>query len=436
MATSPALAMTFEESVGWLGARGRFGIKLGLERMRTILESLGHPEASLTGALIAGTNGKGSTAAMLAAILMQAGHRVGLMPSPHLSSYRERVQVDLRPISALEFANTATVLREKLSSILESEPGGPTEFELLTAVALLYLGNRVDRFVCEVGMGGRLDATNVLDLGVAIVTNVSLDHQQHLGKTVPTIAREKAGIVKPGNLVVTGCRPPALEEVEASAAGADDVTIWRLGQEIRLRSQWLSWDGSSIDVSGPGFEHRGLHVPLVGAFQAENAALAVAAAEAMGTPSAAVARGLPNSRWAGRLERIGVDPVIVLDGAHNIAGMASLVRDLRRLLQGRRIVIVFGAMRDHQPRNLLGHLRRLRPAAVVCTAVEYERAAPAADLVQAWGPGAEAITPSTHAVEVALDRAGPGGAVVVCGSLYLVGEVRAALVGPEGGDVG
>jgi hypothetical protein len=170
----------------------------------------------LRGALVAGTNGKGSTGAFLASILKAAGHQVGFMPKPHLSSYTERIQVDSEPISEAEFAAAVASLRPQLDGIA-AELGEPTEFEILTGLALSYLAPRVDRLVCEVGMGGRLDATNVLDLGVVVVTNVALDHMQYLGDTVEKIAAEKAAVIKPGNSVVTGCRPPALEVVEVAA---------------------------------------------------------------------------------------------------------------------------------------------------------------------------------------------------------------------------
>ena len=407
-------------------ATGRFGVKLGLERVRALLQALGNPEAGMRGVLIAGTNGKGSTSAMVASILGAAGLRAGLMPSPHLSSYRERIQVDLEPISEREFANSVAAVRPAADG-LPAGLGRPTEFEILIAVGVLHLAPRVDRFVCEVGLGGRLDATNVLDLGVAAVTNVSLDHQAQLGATIPAIAVEKAGIVKPGNRVVTGCEGDALTVIEA-ACSERDAPLWRLGREVRVHSRSLGWGGVELDVNGPGFEHRNLRVSLLGDHQARNAAVAVACAEAMGdaTP-ASVRAGLARTRWPGRLEVVAESPRVVLDGAHNPAAMRALTETLGPLLGRSPLVAVFGAMADKALPELLGELRRLQPALVLTTAAASAggRAAPAGRLAEIYGPGATAVPDAQTALAQALESAGPSGTVLVCGSLYLVGELRA-----------
>src|SRR6266852_5162056 len=271
--------MTYPEALAYISRLGRFGMKLGTERTRAILARIGNPERGLTGALIAGTNGKGSTAACLASILQAAGYTVGFMPKPHLVSYTERIQVNGVPISEGDFVRALEDLMPTLDAIAD-EMGQATEFEMLTAMALAYLAPRVDRLVCEVGLGGRLDATNALDLGVAVITNVDLDHQKYLGNTIEEIAREKAAIIKPGNRVVTGCEGAALAIVEdfARKAGA---TLWRLGGEIQVESTSRGWDGHIVTVTGPGFEHSRLALPLVGDYQPANAALAVAAAHSL-----------------------------------------------------------------------------------------------------------------------------------------------------------
>src|SRR5437899_4270166 len=264
--------MTYSEALAYVSRLGRFGMKLGTERTRAILDRIGGPDRGLKGALIAGTNGKGSTAACLASILQASGHRVGFMPKPHLISYTERIQVDGTPISEDDFVQTLMDLKPALEGIAD-EMGQATEFEMLTVMALAYLAPRVDRLVCEVGLGGRLDATNALDLGVAVITNVDLDHQKYLGNTIGEIAREKAAIVKQGNLVVTGCEGEALAIVEARAA-AMSARLWRLGYEVIVESTSLGWDGHEMSVGGPDFAHRDLHLALVGDYQPANAALA------------------------------------------------------------------------------------------------------------------------------------------------------------------
>jgi dihydrofolate synthase/folylpolyglutamate synthase len=439
----PARRLTYEAALAEITGVGRFGIKLGLERTRAILAALGNPQAALRGALVAGTNGKGSVCAFLAAILEAGGLRSGRLPSPHLSSYRERILVGEEEIGEADFAAALDAVRPALRAVA-GDQGDATEFEILTSMALWHLAPRIDRLVCEVGLGGRLDVTNVLDLGVAVITNVSLDHVRYLGTTIEAIAAEKAAIIKPGNAVVTGCRGSALAVVERMAE-EQQAQLWRLGRELRLRRRDLGWQGSLIDVSGPGFVHRGLHVALAGSFQAENAALAVAAAEAMAdATTGSVAEGLPRARWPGRLERVPGRPVVILDGGHNPEGLRRLASELRRLETGSPLVVVFGAMADKDLARMLAVVRGMRPAAIVFTraASAEGRAAEAADLLASWervgsrthsdrsprqaGTGEVAET-ARAALERAQVLAGLEGTVLVCGSLYLVGELRPSL---------
>jgi dihydrofolate synthase/folylpolyglutamate synthase len=416
--------LTYQQALAYVTGLGRFGMKLGLERMRAILDELGHPERGRRGALIAGTNGKGSTSAFLESILRAGGLHTGMTPSPHLSSYLQRVQLDGAPISEETFARAVAELRPQLEPVI-ARLGEPTEFEVLIALAISWLAPRADRLVIEVGMGGRLDSTNVLDLGVAIVTNVTFDHRKHLGATVRQIAGEKAGIIKPGNVVVTGATGAALSVVERVAAAVGAADVWRLGREIVVRSRWRGWEGSELDVSGPGFAHRGLRTRLVGSFQPGNAALAVAAAHALGDATDdTVRRGVAEARWPGRLERVGER--LLVDGAHNQDGMRQLVRSLRRLLDAEPVVVVFGAMADKDLRLVFDQLRRLEPERVVFTAAPSAgaRAVRPGALAAAWGGPSEQCARPLDALARARELAGPDGWVLVTGSLYLVGELR------------
>jgi len=418
--------VTYPEALAYISRLGRFGMKLGTERTRAILDRLGQPDHGLPGALIAGTNGKGSTAACLASILESAGHRVGFMPKPHLISYTERIEVNRKPITEQEFVQTLDGLIPTLEEIA-SEMGQATEFEMLTAMALAYLAPRVDRLVCEVGLGGRLDATNALDLGVAVITNVDLDHQKYLGDTIEEIANEKAAIIKPGNRVITGCEGQALEIVRAHARKAG-ASLWRLGHEVRVESMSRGWDGHLVSVTGPGFAHKNLNVPLVGDYQPDNAALAVATAHALDDiDDGAVRLGLAQTTWPGRLQVIATSPRVVLDGGHNPAAMTKSGVSLRRLIGSERLVTVFAMLSERDPVQLLAALRTLRPDAAVFTepASAGGHAIPARDLAAMFGGDAEAVLPAPAALDRARMLAGRDGNVLVCGSFYVVGEILA-----------
>jgi dihydrofolate synthase/folylpolyglutamate synthase len=418
--------VTYPEALAYISRLGRFGMKLGTERTRAILDRMGKPDRDIVGALIAGTNGKGSTGAGLASILEAAGHNVGFMPKPHLVSYTERIQVNETPISESDFVQTLQDLKPTLEAIAE-DMGQATEFEMLTAMAIAYLAPRVDRLVCEVGLGGRLDATNALDLGVAVITNVDLDHQKYLGNTIEQIANEKAAIIKPGNRVITGCEGPALAIVERYARDAE-ATLWRLGKEIRVESTPMGWEGHLVSVAGPGFEHSELRMPLVGDYQPANAALAVATAHLLDdVTDEAVHKGLASTSWPGRLQTISTRPRVVVDGGHNPAAMTKSGVSLRRLIGSERLVTVFAMLSERDPDQLLAALRTLAPAKAIFTepssAAGHAISAPA--LATMFGGDAEAVLPPEAALHRAKELAGPDGNVLVCGSLYLVGEILA-----------
>ncbi|HEV2029424.1 MAG TPA: folylpolyglutamate synthase/dihydrofolate synthase family protein [Candidatus Dormibacteraeota bacterium] len=404
-------------------------MKLGTERTRAILDRMGRPDRGLAGALIAGTNGKGSTGACMAAILQAAGHNVGFMPKPHLISYTERIELNGRPIGEADFVETLEGLMPTLNEVAV-EMGQATEFEMLTAMALGYLAPRIDRLVCEVGLGGRLDATNALDLGVAVITNVDLDHQKYLGDTIEQIAHEKAAIIKPHNRVLTGCEGVALEIVEEHARRAD-APVWVLGRDIHVESRSLGWDGHLMNVTGPGFEQADLTLPLVGDYQPANAALAVAAAHILNeVTDEHVRQGLQATRWPGRLQVIATEPRVILDGGHNPAAMTKAGAALRRLIGTERLIAVFAMLSERDPVQLLAALRTLLPDDVVFTepANAAGHSVSADDLAHSYGAHGHAVRPAPAALQSARELAGPKGNVLVCGSLYLVGEILAATV--------
>ena len=419
-----------------LADRGRFGIRLGLGRTRALLRELGDPQRSIRGALVAGTNGKGSVLALAAAALRAAGHRVGETPKPHLVTYRERLQISGRPVDPATFTR---LVGEALAAAdrIPRRLGPPTEFELLTAMVFRWFAEeRVDLALVEVGLGGRLDATHAWDGGVAAITNVDLDHMDRLGPTIRHIAREKAAIIERGDLAVTGATGEALAIVRRRAARLNvPLTVVEPPPIVGL-----SRDGIEVELPRLGRTQVGLR----GRHQAANVAVADALLDALveagitDIADDARRRGYAEARWPGRLELISRDGRdILLDGAHNPAGAAALATaldDLRPFLTPGRLTVVTASMADKDIVGVVEALARagaLRAARVVTTQIDLPRALDAQSLAERWralapGSSVEAIAEPAAALDTALS--GADGPVVVAGSLYLVGLVRGMLV--------
>ena len=426
--------MDYASAVAELTSRGRFGISLGLERVARLMDELDHPERELHGALIGGTNGKGSVVAMTRSVLVAAGLRVGSMPKPHLVSYRERIALDGSPLSPKRFAAAVEGVLPAIDRVTAAL-GPPTEFEALTAAAIRELArSNIDVALVEVGMGGRLDATNVLDLGVACITNVQLDHERYLGSTLAKIGTEKAAIIKRGNLAVSGTSGRGLRPILDRCA--------RLGIALRRPARVLvqesGWDGLRIDVGAL----RDLHIGLLGSHQAANAAVALALVDALrddgerrGTPrnadEAAIRQGMRDVRWPGRLELLTSDTFgrVLLDGAHNPAGARALAQALRELgVSGPPLV--FGAMRGKRVGAVLRALAPLDPR-FIFTAVADPGAHVPAELRRIWGADAQVTATPNEALERAAQMRRGEEPIVVAGSLYLVGAVRGILTGEQ-----
>ena len=425
-------------------------MNLGLGRIERLLAGLGHPERELHGALVAGTNGKGSVVALAGAVLRHAGSRVGAMPKPHLVTYRERITIDGAMLAPDAFAAIVGEVIAEADRETGAE-GPPTEFEILTAAGLMALAQaRVDLALVEVGLGGRLDATNASDLGVAAITTVAHDHERHLGRTLAAIGREKAAIIKPGNLAVTGASGRGLVPVMERCA-ALDAPLRRSGrgQPWEARVVDSGWQGVTVDLRTPTGTIRELRIGLLGSHQAANAATAVALLDAIredgerrGQPvvvdEPALRAGMADARWRGRLELFPSGAGgrgVLLDGAHNPSGARALARALGEL-GVRNPPLVFGAMRGKRVAAVLRALASLAPRPVF-TAVADPHAHRPDELLRTWrrvAPatrGAEAGT-TTSSPHEAMDRAAAldgSGPVVVAGSLYLVGAVRAELTG-------
>ena len=437
--TEAPVGLDYRQALHALEARGRFGVRLGLGRTRALLDRLGHPERAVRGALVAGTNGKGSVLALADAALRAAGYRVGSTPKPHLVTYRERVQIDGRPIDPDDFARLADRVLA-VSDAVARRHGEPTEFELLTALVFTRFAEvRPDVALVEVGLGGRLDATHAWDGGVAVVTNVDLDHTDRLGDTITAIAREKAAIIMRGDLAVTGASGDALTVVRRRASRLDVPLT-----DVRP-APLLGWDRDSIEVELAGLGRT--RVGLRGRHQAANVAIADAlldALEAAGVasaPAAARRTGYATTVWPGRLELVTVDGrEVLLDGAHNPAGAAALaiaLDDLGPFLADGPLTLVTASMADKDVDGVIAALSQagaMARATIVCTSPGVARAMGAADLAAHWRaqrPTARVLVEPDPiaAVRRALERPAAGnGPIVVAGSLYLVGAARGHLV--------
>ena len=419
--------MTGQEAVAYIDTFQWQAHAPGLERIRTLLHALGDPQKELKFVHVAGTNGKGSVCAYLASVLRCAGYRVGLCTSPFLEDFRERIQVDGELIPP-EVLGELTELARPAAEAMEDHP---TEFELITAVAMLYFRRcRCDIVVLEVGLGGALDASNVIDVPeAAVITAMGMDHAAILGPTLGDIAAAKAGIIKPGGAVVSfgGC--PEADAVIRERCREQGAQLTEVDFS-RLRVVGTGLDGTDLEFAPYG----ALHVPLVGLYQAKNAAVAVTTVEVLEKRGWEISRraleqGLASVCWPGRLEVVRrAGPVILRDGAHKAHGMAATVESLRALFPGKKLTILMGVMADKDVEDML---KLLAPIAgqVFTVRPESPRAMPAeelAALVNRYGVPAVPCAGVAAGLQAAAEAAGADGAVCALGSLYLVGEVRRA----------
>lgn len=418
--------MRFAEAEAFLLAQRRLGMKFGLSNMYRALARLEHPERRFSSVIVAGSKGKGSVCAFLEAILLAAGHRPGLYTSPHLVSVRERIRVGGVPIDPRAFGRLIGAARARIG------PRPPlTYFEWLTAAALDHFARRQVRLVIlEVGLGGRLDATNSVDAGLAVITQIEREHVEFLGPRLGGIAAEKAGVMRRAAPCLIGATSPAARRALATAARrAGAIPLW-LDREARWRVTGHTLRGLRLDLATARGDYPGLRLGILGRHQAGNAALAVLAAERLGdlgfeVPPSAIRAGLARASWPGRCDWRPGRPGLFLDGAHTVRSAQALCDTLGELLPGRRTAIVFGALRE---KNVAGMARVLFPLAtrVFLVRPPEERGAAPAELLDKVPPVFRSrCVPAgslPSALAAARRAAGSAGVVVVSGSLFLVGE--------------
>ena len=424
----------YAQSLGYLYGLEKFGMVFGLAQVTRILEALGNPHKEILAIHIGGTNGKGSTAAMMASILEKEGYRVGLYTSPHLIHFTERIKVNGIEIEEEQVAALTGWMRERIEA---SGITGPfTFFDFTTAMALLYFSQkRVDLAILEVGLGGRLDSTNVIDPLLSVLTNVTKDHEEILGKSLLKIAGEKAGIIKKGRPLVTAATQLRVLQLFSRICRGNRSPFYRLGKDFRYES-----------IGEKSFHYGGIHrklsslqINLSGHHQIVNATTALAAMEILedlGYPvsTEAMVGGLRDVSWPGRLEMVGLSPRVVLDGAHNPAGAQVLRESLEKEFRYDRLVLLLGIMKDKDMKSILQTLAPLADH-IILSKPHMERAS-SPDLLLGQlgkdGNRAEVIEELRLAIEKGLSLTRPEDLFCVTGSLYTVGEARDYLLSTGG----
>lgn len=419
--------MTYQEALEQISSQAKFGIKPGLERMIKLLGKMGNPQDRLKFVHVAGTNGKGSTCALLSSVLTAAGYKTGLYISPYIIEFRERMQICGQMIPKEELASLTEELLPLIHE-MEHEGDSLTEFEFITAMAMEWFArSNCDVVVLEVGLGGRFDATNLIKTPlVSVIMSISLDHTGILGDTVEKIAFEKAGIIKEDGDTVVFPRQEygAMQVIREEARKHNNGFCVAEPEEM---------ENVESDLLGTRFVYRGesIHMPLIGEHQVLNAAtvlavLGVLRRKGFQLPLSTVAQGFAQVAFPARLELLSKNPIFLLDGAHNPNGVQALAAALRQYLSDRRITAIMGMLADKDSHASIGYLNGLLDQVYTLTP-DNPRAMQAEEFASLWqdmGVSAKTAASPRDAVKLALEHAGNDGAIVVCGSLYLAAEIR------------
>ncbi|MGH7198826.1 MAG: bifunctional folylpolyglutamate synthase/dihydrofolate synthase [Candidatus Omnitrophota bacterium] len=435
--------MTYPEAVAFLDsftnyektAEWEYPEGLNLDRMRALAKALGNPQNAYESVIIAGSKGKGSTAAILSSILRMEDLKVGLYTSPHLEDIRERVQVNGLPISEARFIEETLHLRRTLDDVTWRR-NPPTYFEALTALAFHFFKEmKVQVAVLEVGLGGLYDSTNIAPAKAVGIAPISLEHTDRLGKTVSKIAVQKCGVIKGREIVVSAPQAPEAESVLQKAAEERECRLYRVGKEIRVFERSFGEGSQRFDIRSPFGNFFDLEIGLLGQHQMENAALAVGLAKGLEEKTrlrisgSAVRQGILDARWPGRLEKVSDSPKIVLDGAQNAESMRKLVVALKRHFAFERLIAVLGVSGDKDLEGILGELAP-EAAVIVATQAASPRARAAREIFEIARERAKetVVEPDAwRALQKAKAAAGPHDLVLVTGSLFLIGEIKMGL---------
>jgi dihydrofolate synthase/folylpolyglutamate synthase len=424
---------TYMEALEWIHNRLRFGIKPGLERMAWMLERLGNPHQNMKAIHVAGTNGKGSTVCYVRNILQQAGYRVGTFTSPYIETFNERISVDGQPISDEEMLALVNAVRPVVERLRETELGEATEFEVITIMAFYYFGklNELDFVIFETGLGGRLDSTNVLQPILTIITNIGFDHTHILGETVEEITKEKAGIMKQGVSLISAVEQKEAQDILAAAADEKQASLYLLGNDFHIVSYETLSSGERFSLEMPSRVMKDVDITMMGYHQVKNASLAAMACVYLQQEGQAVIEeahireGLRAAKWIGRFEKMSEDPLVIIDGAHNLQGVESLVSTLRLHYEDKKIHMIFSCLKDKEAKDMIEMLEEVA-ACITFTSFDFPRAYGAEELYE--------MVPKDHisfnedwqlALRETQEKLNTEKEMlVVTGSLYFISKVR------------
>ena len=427
--------ITYSEAIDYIYDLTKYGIKLGLENINYLLYLLGEPHKKLKIIHVAGTNGKGSTCSSISSILQSDGYKVGLYTSPHLVDFTERIKINHKPINRKKVSELLERIKPYIEKVANTPSyGHPTFFEVITSMAFLYFfEEQVDYLVLEVGLGGRLDATNVCEPLISVITHIDYDHMDKLGNSLEEIAREKGGIIKPEGIVISSNQyEEAYNEIK-KIADEKNSHIYSVGREIIYKIVKSDIKGVIFNLKGIYNEYKNLHTPLLGRHQADNSAAAITAIEALkirgvNITEKAIRVGLEKVKWTGRLEIIQTNPTLVLDGAHNPNGI-KVVRDaLKEIFSYRRLILVLAIFADKDYKKMI---QIIVPNAdlIIATKTKNPRATPpriiAKEAAQYIDQNKISVTENIpQAINCALSNSKEDDLICITGSLYTVGEAK------------
>ncbi|KFN02411.1 bifunctional folylpolyglutamate synthase/dihydrofolate synthase [Bacillus clarus] len=423
---------TYEEAIGWIHSKLKFGIKPGLERMQWMLEELGNPERHIKCVHLAGTNGKGSTLTYMRYMLEDAKYKVGTFTSPYIETFNERISVNGTPIADKEITELVNMVKPVVEKLDETNLGEATEFEIITVMAICYFGkvNFCDVVLFETGLGGRFDSTNVIHPVLTIITNIGHDHMHILGNTLGEIAYEKAGIIKSGVPVITGVQDEEALQVIQRVAKEKQANLYEFGKQFTAVHKQSNEDGERFDFTCPFASFEDVRISMKGRHQVGNAALALMAMMYVKTylsfliDEEQIRTGLNEAYWIGRFEKLQSKPDVIIDGAHNPEGIASLVKTVEAHYKDKNVIVLFTALGDKQLHNMVGQLETIADE-IIFTTFTFDRAISAEKLASySQKESREVFENWKEAIDTKIEMIGENDVFIITGSLYFISEVR------------